>query len=53
MSEVKKPRLSKVAKDLNVGVATLVETLNKLGHSIESNPNTKISEELYLILCSF
>ena len=51
MSEVKTPRLSKVAKDLNVGVATLVETLNKLGHSIESNPNTKISEELYLILC--
>lgn len=51
MSEVKTLRLSKVAKDLNVGVATLVETLNKHGHSIESNPNSKISEELYLILC--
>jgi len=51
MSEVKTLRLSKVAKDLNVGVATLVETLNKHGHSIESNPNSKISEDHYLILC--
>jgi len=51
MSEVKTLRLSKVARDLNVGVATLVETLNKHGHSIESNPNSKISEDLYLILC--
>jgi translation initiation factor IF-2 len=51
MSEVKTLRLSKVAKDLNVGVSTLVETLNKHGHAIESNPNSKISEDLYLILC--
>ncbi|MBM3170079.1 MAG: translation initiation factor IF-2 [Bacteroidetes bacterium] len=51
MSEVKTLRLSKVAKDLNVGVATLVETLNKHGYSIESNPNSKISEDHYLILC--
>jgi len=51
MSEVKTLRLSKVAKDLNVGVSTLVETLHKHGHTIESNPNSKISEEHYLILC--
>ncbi len=40
-------RLSKVAKEFNVGISTIVDFLNKKGHKIESNPNTKITSELY------
>ena len=43
-------RLSKVVKDLNVGLSTAVEFLQKKGHAIESNPNTKISDEQYTLL---
>jgi hypothetical protein len=43
-------RLSKVAKDFNVGIQTLVESLQKKGVSIDSNPNTKISDEQYNLL---
>jgi len=35
---------------LNVGIATVVEFLQKKGHTVEANPNTKISEEQYAIL---
>ena len=35
-------RLSKVAKDFNVGVQTLVETLQKSGAGDDLNPNSKI-----------
>lgn len=45
-------RLNKVAKEFNVGIATLVEFLAKKGKKIESNPNTKIDGELYNILAS-
>ena len=38
-------RLNKVTRDLNVGIATVVEFLQKKGYTIEANPNTKISEE--------
>ena len=38
-------RLNKVTRDLNVGIATVVEFLQKKGHTVEANPNTKISEE--------
>ncbi len=40
-------RLNKVARDLNVGIATAVEFLNKKGYSVEANPNTKITEDQY------
>lgn len=43
-------RLRKVASDLNVGTATIVDFLNKKGHKLEDNPNTKIPEELYDLL---
>ena len=35
---------------MNVGIATVVEFLQKKGHTVEANPNTKISEEQYAIL---
>ncbi len=43
-------RLNKVTRDLNVGIATVVEFLQKKGHVIEASPNTKITEEQYAIL---
>lgn len=43
-------RLNKVAREFNVGVSTLVEYLNNKGHEVDSNPNTKISEEQYKVL---
>ena len=45
-------RLTKVAKDLNVGIQTLVDYLAKKGHQVEMNPNTKISEEQYELLAT-
>ena len=45
-------RLNKVAKDLNVGIQTLVEYLAKKGHQVEPSPNTKISEEQYELLAT-
>ena len=43
-------RLNKVTRDLNVGIATVVEFLQKKGYTVEANPNTKISEEQYDVL---
>ncbi len=43
-------RLNKVTRDLNVGMATLVDFLQKKGHVVENNPNAKISEEEYEML---
>ncbi|MEG1563869.1 MAG: translation initiation factor IF-2 [Bacteroides sp.] len=43
-------RLNKVTRDLNVGITTAVEFLQKKGHAIEANPNTKITEEEYAVL---
>ena len=48
--EVKSIRLSKAAKEFNIGVSTAVEFLKKKGHQIDDNPNTKISGELYDLL---
>jgi translation initiation factor IF-2 len=45
-------RLSKVAKEIGVGIGTIVEHLGKKGQKIESNPNTKITEEQYNLLLS-
>ena len=36
-------RLNKVARDLNVGIQTAVEFLQKKGFTVEANPNTKIT----------
>ncbi|MBS2210418.1 translation initiation factor IF-2 [Carboxylicivirga mesophila] len=43
-------RLSKVAREFNVGHHTIVEFLQKKGFKVETNPNTKISEEMYSLL---
>ena len=46
----KETRLKQVAKELNVGVSTLVEFLNKKGFQVENNPNHRISAKAYDIL---
>ena len=38
-------RLNKVTRDLNVGITTAVEFLQKKGFVVEANPNTKITDE--------
>ncbi|MDR1879935.1 MAG: translation initiation factor IF-2 [Tannerellaceae bacterium] len=43
-------KLIKVTRDLNVGITTVVEFLHKNGHPVESNPNTKISDEQFALL---
>jgi translation initiation factor IF-2 len=43
-------RLSKVAREFNQGLHTVVEFLEKKGHKVESNPNTKIPNDLYEML---
>ncbi|MBF0576156.1 translation initiation factor IF-2 [Dysgonomonas sp. GY617] len=43
-------RLIKVSKDLNVGINSLVEFLQKKGFAVEANPNTKIDDEQYDLL---
>jgi len=43
-------RLSKVAREFNVGIQTIVEFLHKKGFVVDSNPNTKISDDAYHLL---
>lgn len=43
-------RLSKVCKEINIGINTAVEFLAKKGHKIETDPNQKISDDLHLLL---
>ncbi len=43
-------KLINVTRDLNVGITSVVEFLHKKGHQVESNPNTKISDEQYALL---
>jgi translation initiation factor IF-2 len=50
MTESKATRLSKIARELNVGLTTIVEFLHKKGEMVDSNPNTKITPELYDLL---
>jgi translation initiation factor IF-2 len=50
MTDKKELRLSKLAREFNVGITTIVEFLKKKGHDIESNPNTKVAPELYELL---
>ncbi len=48
--EIKVTRLSKAAREFNVGIATIVEFLHKKGFVIDPNPNTKIPPEAYILL---
>ncbi len=43
-------RLSKIAKEFNIGTSTIIEFLSKKGFSVENNPNSKIPAEAYDLL---
>ncbi len=43
-------RLSKVAKEFNIGLQTIVDFLGKKGHRTELNPNAKITPAMYDLL---
>lgn len=45
-----KKRLSKIAKEFNVGISTIVDFLQKNGIEIEANPNTKVTPDCYDLL---
>ena len=51
MSDTAQPkRLSKVAREFNLGLQTIVEFLSTKGITIDSNPNSKISGDEYRLL---
>ena len=53
MSEVSKPvRLSKVAREFNLGVDSIVEFLASQGIEVERKPNTKLEPEQYALVRS-
>ncbi len=43
-------RLSKVAREFNVGISTIVEYLESQGQEISPSPNTKLDDNIYNIL---
>ena len=44
-------KLTKIYKELNVGISRLVEFLHKKGFTtVEANPNTKVDDEQYTLL---
>jgi hypothetical protein len=43
-------RLSKIARELNVGISTIAEFLSSNGFECEENPNMNLSEENYIFL---
>ena len=43
-------KLIKACKELNIGMATLTAWCEKNGHSVESDPNVRIDDDLYLLL---
>ena len=53
MAEANKPvRLSKVAREFNLGMTTVVEFLASKGIEVEANPNTKLDPETYTLVRS-
>ncbi|PSR09086.1 MAG: hypothetical protein C7N36_20855, partial [Bacteroidetes bacterium] len=40
-------RLVKIAKELNVGLSTIVEFLQNKGFDIDNKPTAKVSDEMY------
>lgn len=47
MSDDKPIILFKAVKELNVGIATAVEFLEKKGYSVENKPTTKLTRDMY------
>ncbi len=50
MSEERTYRLSQVARKLNVGSGTILDFLEGKGHTIDSNPNSKITQDQFNML---
>jgi translation initiation factor IF-2 len=51
MAEGNKPiRLSKIAREFNIGISTIADFLSKKGHAIEAKPNSKIQANMYELL---
>jgi len=48
--DIKVTRLSKAAREFNVGISTIVEFLHKKGFELDPNPNTKLPYEAYILL---
>lgn len=48
--DVKVTRLSKAAREFNVGISTIIEFLHKKGFNLDPNPNTKLPPEAYMLL---
>jgi translation initiation factor IF-2 len=51
MSEERIIRINKVLRELNISLERAVDYLKDKGIAIESNPNTKISNDVYDVLC--
>ncbi|MFI0491085.1 translation initiation factor IF-2 [Flavobacterium sp.] len=51
MSEEKIIRINKVLRELNISLERAVDYLKDKGIVVESNPNTKISDDVYNVLC--
>ena len=51
MSEEKVIRINKVLRELNISLERAVDYLKDKGIVVESNPNTKISDDVYNVLC--
>ncbi len=43
-------RLSKAAKEFNIGMSTIIEFLGKKGYKLDTSPNTKLNGEMYALL---
>ena len=48
--DIKVTRLSKAAREFNVGISTIVDFLHKKGFDLDPNPNTKLPPEAYNLL---
>jgi translation initiation factor IF-2 len=44
-------RINKVLRELNISLERAVDYLKDKGIAIEANPNTKISDDVYNVLC--
>ena len=51
MSEERVIRINKVLRELNISLERAVDYLKDKGIAIEASPNTKISDDVYNILC--
>ena len=53
MADANKPvRLSKAAREFNLGIGTIVDFLDTKGIQVEAKPNTKLDPEVYALVRS-